>query len=317
MIIFDKKIDFFFIKFPIFFPLVYLAALFGMPDYGYVIAFCTLLFLAEPHFGATWTVFFDEKMRAYAKNHTFLFIQAPILIIIGSTILFFKFTVIFYILFFAFNIYHVTRQSIGICKLFSASSDEKLLQEYSLYFMNFLSFVGILSFHMFNLISEKQAFLFGFLLIGCSLILIIIQKIKFTNWETALTTLTGFLMFIPAFFVNEPIHAMLAGITMHYSQYLAMTLKITMGKSNSNYHAISAKASVFNFKHYLFLIIGYGTIATLVTSFSASGTGAFAKLILLPLLGQILHFYIDGLVWKFSKKEVREINLKFLFNKNF
>ena len=53
---------------------------------------------------------------------------------------------------------------------------------------------------------------------------------KFKSQENSLTTLTGSTIFILAFFVNEPMRALLAGVTMHYSQYIAMMLKITIGK---------------------------------------------------------------------------------------
>ena len=160
MIIFNKKIDFILIKFPVIFPIIYLCALYAMPQYGMVIAFLTLITLAEPHFGATWSIFFEKNMRIFAKNNKFLFIYSPILIAIGAAILFFKFKNVFYLLFFAFNIYHVTRQSVGICKLFSPSKTEKLYQEWSLYLINFIVFFGVVAFHMTNLITAKDAILF-------------------------------------------------------------------------------------------------------------------------------------------------------------
>jgi len=36
----------------------------------------------------------------------------------------------------------------------------------------------------------------------------------------------------------------------------------------------------------------------------------FKNLILIPLIGQMLHFYIDSNLWKFSDKHHRDVTLK-------
>ena len=70
--VFNKYIDFFFIKFPIIFPVLYLSSLFFFPEKSSLVALATMLVLAEPHFGATWTVFFDKKMRFLARENFFI-----------------------------------------------------------------------------------------------------------------------------------------------------------------------------------------------------------------------------------------------------
>ena len=37
-------------------------------------------------------------------------------------------------------------------------------------------------------------------------------------------------------------------------------------------------------------------------------------LIVVPILGQLVHFYFDGLLWRFSKSHNREVTLKFLID---
>ena len=69
--IFNNRVDFLLIKFPILFPVLYLSALFVFPNYGMLIAFVTLIALAEPHFGATWSVFFDKRMRGLAMQKNY------------------------------------------------------------------------------------------------------------------------------------------------------------------------------------------------------------------------------------------------------
>jgi len=249
----------------------------------------------------------------YAKNNKFLFIHSPILIGIGTAILFFKFANLFYFLFFAFNIYHVTRQSIGICKLFSSTRTESLYQEYSLYFINFIIFIGVNVYHLMNLMTAKDATLFGISVLFASVFVAIIQKIKFKSWGTSLTTFTGLSIFIPAFFVSEPIHAILAGVTMHYSQYLIIMLKIILGKSKQRNDETRKWYQIINVKNYVLLIFLYGVISVFLITLSSSGTEVFSSLIFIPLLGQVLHFYLDGLIWKFKNDEMRDAHLKFLF----
>ena len=37
-------------------------------------------------------------------------------------------------------------------------------------------------------------------------------------------------------------------------------------------------------------------------------------LFLIPIVGQMLHFYLDSFIWKFSDKHNRDITLKHLVN---
>ena len=139
------------------------------------------------------------------------------------------------------------------------------------------------------------------------------KQSKLKSLENSLTTFTGLFIFIPAFFVSEPIHAILAGVTMHYSQYLVMMLKITLGKSKERNDETKNWYQIINVKNYVLLIFLYGVIAVLLTTLSSSGTEAFSSLIFIPLLGQVLHFYLDGLIWKFKNEKIRDFHLKFLF----
>ena len=52
-----------------------------------------------------------------------------------------------------------------------------------------------------------------------------------------------------------------------------------------------------------------------MTLFSSSGGTKgilFKDLILIPIIGQMLHFYIDSQVWKFSEKNNRDNVLRHL-----
>ena len=51
-----------------------------------------------------------------------------------------------------------------------------------------------------------------------------IYKFKFS--ENFFTMVTGVLIFYPVCFVDNPVHAIIMGVTMHYSQYLFLTNKV-------------------------------------------------------------------------------------------
>ena len=54
---FIKNVEFFLVKFPIFFPLIYFFIISTFPQYETELIFITILLLAETHFGATWPFF--------------------------------------------------------------------------------------------------------------------------------------------------------------------------------------------------------------------------------------------------------------------
>ena len=136
--IINKKIDFIFIKFPILFPIIFGLFLYKFPSYDNILLFLTLLLLAEPHFGATIPFFLSKENFSKIKSEKILFIFIPILIIIFSIIGFFKFYNLFLLIFLAANFYHVTRQSYGICKLYTKNKEELLIQEFFIYFFNII-----------------------------------------------------------------------------------------------------------------------------------------------------------------------------------
>ena len=109
--------EIFFVKFPFFFPLIYIFILYFFPQFETALIFLTILLLAETHFGATWPFMVNKTNMEYIKSKKTEFIYIPVFIVIISFISFFLIKNIFLLIFFAANIYHVTRQSFGICKL--------------------------------------------------------------------------------------------------------------------------------------------------------------------------------------------------------
>ena len=148
MTIVGRKFDLFFIKFPILFPIIYFLILYNFPSLENFLIITTILLLAEPHFGATWPFFINKINQEYISNNKFLLIKIPIIIFILCIFSFFLIKNLFLLIFFGFNIYHVTRQSFGIAKLYSNNPIELKNIEFIIYFWNIIFFfVGLLRFY--------------------------------------------------------------------------------------------------------------------------------------------------------------------------
>ena len=108
-----------FIKFPILFPIIYGSVLYMFPQYETELILITILLLAETHFGATWPFFLSKSNIEHILNDKIKLFFFPVLIVFLSLLGFFFFKNLFLMIFFAANIYHVTRQSFGVCKLYT------------------------------------------------------------------------------------------------------------------------------------------------------------------------------------------------------
>tara|TARA_Y100000741_G_scaffold363587_1_gene352202 strand:- start:2091 stop:3059 length:969 start_codon:yes stop_codon:yes gene_type:complete len=314
--IINKNFDLIFIKFPIIFPLIYGMVLFTFPQYENILIFATLLLLAEPHFGATWPFFLNKTNFNEIKNKKIQFIFGPISLVIFCFLGFFYINYIFLFFFFALNIFHVTRQSFGICKLYKTNENEIKYQEIFIYIFNFLFFViGIFRFYV-PIINEGNIFFVNMTILSLLALIFIFYFIKFKNVENLLTLITGVIIFLPICFVDKPIHAIVMGVTMHYTQYLALTYKISSKRNSEKMITENVKSKFFGVKNYMFIfiVITYGIFMALLSAGSSSTNEIFKSLLVIPITGQILHFYLDAYLWKFSIKHNREVTLKHIYS---
>ncbi len=307
MYILSKNKDLFFINFPIFFPILYGVLLFGFPQMETYIILFTILVLAEPHFGATWPFFLQRHNSVYIKDNKNYFIIIPALVIIYCLSGFFLFKNLFLLTFFAANIFHVTRQSVGISKLYAENKNNFLYQEILIYFFNLIFFIiGYLRFYLNLDILNIYLFELNFSIIVAVFFVTFIHLVKFKNLKDSLTMLSGIIIFYPICFVDNPVHSILMGVTIHYSQYLVLTHKIVNIRQFEN-DLNSIKK--FNFK-FIKIIIIYSIIMTILSYMAKIDVSWLNYLLIIPITGQMLHFYLDSQLWKFSKNHNREYVLK-------
>ena len=231
--VFKKEV--FFVKFPFIFPLIYILILYLLPSFETHLIFITILILAETHFGATWPFFLNKINFPYIKEKKINLIFIPIILTLFCFVGFFLFKNLFLLIFFAANVYHVTRQSYGVMNLYATDFSEKKIFANIIYFFNFLFFVIAFFRFYFPIIQNDHLLILNFVIILTLILVLIFELNKFGFSENFLTLITGVLIFYPVCFVSNPVHAIIMGVTMHYSQYLYLTNKvITKRTSETN-----------------------------------------------------------------------------------
>ena len=95
--IYTNRIDFWLIKFPIVFPVIYLFIYLSFPKYEYILIIGTILLLAEPRFAATYPFLFNKSNKDLIKNNKFVYcFQILIILFLITAISITAFLLIFY-----------------------------------------------------------------------------------------------------------------------------------------------------------------------------------------------------------------------------
>jgi len=299
------SLEFNLVKFPIIFPIIYGAILYLLPSLETYLIFFTILLLAETHFGATWPFFLNSANSKFINENRISLISFPIIIAIASLIGFIFLKPTFLLIFFAANMYHVTRQSFGVCKLYTVKISQIKYQENFIYIFNFIFFfIGFFRFY-FPIIDSGFLLILNLLLISLLILLLSFYLYKYGISDSFYTFVTGLIIFYPICFVENPVHAIIMGVTMHYTQYLYLTHKVFKGRHENQIIKTSMST-------YLISIAIYTTIMSLLSLFGKSSNEILNILIIVPIIGQMLHFYLDSQLWKFSKQHNRENTLKFI-----
>jgi len=301
------NLEFNLVKFPIIFPIIYGLILFLFPDFETHLIFFTILLLAETHFGATWPFFLNSSNSKFIIKNRIYLISFPTIIALASLIGFFIFKPTFLLIFFAVNMYHVTRQSFGVCKLYTKEISQIKYQEIFIYIFNFTFFlIGFFRFY-FPVIDIDHVLTLNIIIGVLFFLTIAIYSLRYKFTDSFYTFVTGLIIFYPICFVANPVHAIIMGVTMHYTQYLYLTHKVFKGRLQDKIIQTS-KLTYFG------VILVYALLMSIFSLFGKSSNEIINFLIIIPIIGQMLHFYLDSQLWKFSNQHNRENVLKFIKN---
>ena len=117
--------------------------------------------------------------------------------------------------------------------MYCKKKEENKFQENLIYIVNlFFFFVAFFRFY-YPLINEEIIFTFNIIVFLSIILLFCFYIYKFKYSENFLTFVTGCLIFYPTCFVSNPVHAIIMGVTMHYTQYLYLTHKVYTKRNTS------------------------------------------------------------------------------------
>lgn len=299
----NKFFEYGFILFPVWIFFVYYPSKTFLPFSDELIFFIFLLIFGETHFASTYLFFFDNKNFSWIKENFLKIIVIPffllmVYIIIGINSL--KAAIIIGAI--ASGI-HVTRQSIGIQRLYA--SNRNTYYELCTYFFSFLFLaIGFLRFYfnefvnLLNIsITYNETNTIRLIYAIIFIIGVFISIADKDNIKKKFTNLTGVLIFAPYLFTNNIYDAAIIGVGMHWCQYLAI-----------NYKVYFFNANIFNLRKKI-LILSLILIYSLIMSVLGYKSNFYPDLItislMIPLSGQFIHYYLDAFIWKFSDEHIK------------
>ena len=282
--------------------------LFSSPEVALLIF---LILFGESHFASTFLFYFNKENKSYLSKKRYILFYLPLIIIISYFLIGLNFFNLAIILGAVASGIHVTRQSIGISRLFSEKRNN--FYELLIYFssftflaLGFLKFASTKYFVFFNeylnsfsalinvinlrILSNEKLIIIFVILIS---ILAISEK---TNLKKKLVNLTGVLIYSPYVFLDNMYDAMIIGVGAHWSQYLLINYKVYFYKQKFN----KEKKIQFSF------IAIYSLIMSFIIYKFHLNEEVIKFLVLIPLSLHMFHFYIDALIWQFSVKDIRE-----------
>jgi hypothetical protein len=324
------RLDYVFIAFPIWVPIVYFTLISSFPEYSAIFFLMVMLLLGEPHFAATWFFFLDERNRKWLLDNKFYFIFLPlfiavILIIVGTQVS--AVAALFPIL--IFNLFHVMRQSIGVLKMYAVSPSRSLT--YGLWavyaFSTFFILIGLIRFnYKIDIAASGQTsfvvdeYIPFILPTSAGVIMLVILAIFYVAQKEGArliyvaTVLTGLIMFMPLLFMDKIEHAFAMGVGMHYTQYLAITIPLYLRRSRIDARAGANRAlrfvasNIYTISVYLLIYAGLMVFLANYAFFTDVSEVYMQKefaIFLIPITFQTLHFYADTFIWRFSTPHIR------------
>ena len=92
------------------------------------------------------------------------------------------------------------------------------------------------------------------------------------------------------------------GVTMHYTQYLYLTNHVFKKRRDQ----LNNEEKSNKYLKYFFIIAAYSAIMSLLSMAGKYDESIFKNLLIIPIVGQMLHFYLDSQLWKFSIEHNRK-----------
>jgi len=293
----------------------YLAAVNLVPSARPIVFFVFLALLGETHFGATGLFLTARENRAWIWRNRRLLVYAP-LALVGAfaSIGIWDLRLALLVGSIASGI-HVARQSIGVSRLYG--SPRNGLNEFSIYGASagFLG-VGFARFYapalplpptVLEMIVVLTPLAEAALLLGIGVCLFLVGDRSGYD-RRFFAALTGCAIYAPYCFVSDPRDAIAIGVAMHWCQYLALNAAV-YGR-----WAI-ATGGMKRLALAPVVIIAYGVAMATIHPLSPVHLSTAKILVLLPLCGEFVHYYIDAFIWRFSDPHIRKSVGAYIWNR--
>lgn len=312
-----------FIKFPLWFPILYIYLISNFPSLTNFLFIFTLFLFAETHFASTWFFFFDKDNWKWLKKNSYYVFFIPIYVAFIVVLIWFYNPSLIIIFHYLASGWHVTRQSVGLLNIYRVFNK---IYTFLIYAISFLSLAiglknpGLLSDFASDYTNE---FLLLFFLIYISVIYYSVTGRIRKNMQQILPFFTGIYIYLPLLFFKNISIATAIGVGMHWCQYLAIiwSTYLRKYKNKTNYRENgNFKINKFIFPRLIFVLL-YALVMTGLgiygmKDFKSLDNNNYSILFLIPLISQLYHFYMDGFIWRFSDKHIKVSIKPYIFSKN-
>jgi hypothetical protein len=298
--VYSPFLDFNLIVFPVLPGLIYLIYSSLVSSDLSLFNFVLFVFLGESHFAAS-VFFFRSESFQYIKQRMTSFVLIPIALVAFYVVIGFVSLKIAIWIGAAASAYHVTKQSIGVFRLYNKKPNkesEKLIWGTSFLFVTIGFFRFFSPLNIFNNLHNKTS-----LFILASTLVFLLTKIFYTdrnssiNSYSKLSLLMGCLIYSPYSFVDDPLKAALIGVSCHWLQYLSLTWAVYIRQGSSQNRRVSYMSILIFLLVALLLSLGEKEKIM---------TGQASLILLLPLSIQLLHYYYDSFIWKKSDPHINQ-----------
>lgn len=314
-----KTLDDILIIFPLWFPIIYIFLAINFPSISKLVFLISLFLFAETHFASTWLFFLDRENWPWVNKDKYSLIYLPLYFAFISFFVWLFSPAAIIIIHYLASGWHVTRQSVGLLKIYKSNST---INKYLIYSISFVCLaIGLNSPGL--LASKLSIFQTNSLLLISALIyltlLIINRYKKFGMKITNLMTLsTGVLIYAPLLFFENLAVATAVGVGMHWIQYITIMWSTNFRKEKIK-KQLSESKSILNSSYEKVLFIFFYSFLMTFFAFMgmpdmASDKPEYSLIYFVPILFQFFHFYYDGFIWRFSDPHIKKSISPFLFS---
>ena len=132
-------------------------------------------------------------------------------------------------------------------------------------------------------------------LIGVITSLLVAVATSGKNLKKATSVVTGSCIYLSYLIVPTPQDAIAIGVGMHWCQYLALSYKVHLRAGAFSNQILLTLSLIFLYASVM-VVFGFDSLINMQpTSYT----------LLLPLTGQMLHYYFDAFIWRFSDPHIR------------